>query len=258
MDWKLSGALGYRNLTYVEDLVAPKKSNQYANITDFSIGIEAVESDQSWFMSLNFDFASGDFTYDGATLPTSTNSAIIPVTEQDEQSIYELKFLSGAFLVSPYSGMNLYFFAGLSDRIWNRNLTNPVDVYNIIYFPLGLKLAPPKWKAFDIGAQITILPILSGTVSAYFSAASQIDNVTLPLGSAIGYEFEFPVCLLKSSNLSLFLRPWYQVTKIGEGDSVPETSNGSYVTKGSNIVTFHEPASQMTQYGLQIKLDYNF
>jgi hypothetical protein len=242
-----AGALGF---DYAEKLDLPAKSTQHGTIPHFQLYAEEFSKSRRFFSKQKVQYASGTLTYDGSSIANNT-----PIISQDPHSFFGGEFLIGARLAKVGS-KQMYVYGGADYRIWNRDLSNPKEVYHLLRLPFGLRLQPEKKQPFSFSFDVSARPLVKGDLDVTMSAQSGYDPKNISVTSAWGVRAEMPIRLIGHGQTGIDITPWYEALSIGQGPMVPATSGGQPVTQNGNVVYIYEPASTTHQWGVQLTAEF--
>lgn len=249
-DLLVGGGAGALNFNYAEKLDLPQKSTQHGTLPHFQLYVEEISKSYRFFSKQKMQFASGSLTYDGSSITDNS-----PIISQDTHSFIGGEFLVGARLAKMAS-KQLYVYGGADYRIWNRDLSNPKEVYHLLRLPFGLRLLSEKKQPFSISFDVSARPLVKGDLDVSMSSQSGYDPKNISVTSAWGVRAEMPIRLIGHGRSGVDITPWYEALSIGKGPMFQATSGGQPVTQNGNSVYIYEPASTTNQWGVQLTAEF--
>lgn len=134
---------GIRDFNYSENLTSPLASNQSGVIPDIQLYSEQRSASRAWMGREKIEYAFGNLSYNGTTQEPN----VTPVTSYDTHTFIIGEAIGGMRLFKVFRHY-VYLYAGLNYRMWNRNLSNPAEVYNLVTVPVGLRFEPEEINPF--------------------------------------------------------------------------------------------------------------
>lgn len=233
---------GTYSFSYKEDVPLPFKSTETGVMKMLGVS-GSFPLNERLVMQL---LAEGSMT---TTLYDGTYQNGTPIQSDTHNHVLRTQVALRRLLVETSSG-DLQGYAGLGFRLWKRDIQGAggyLEDYHMYTLPIGVQYRHFFTDRFSVGPDLSAR-LLWGSVTAYLSRFPGMGDTILPLGEAIGFRFAVPVTFwsLFADNLSLVVTPYYELIRIGAGDSVPlKTSNGR-----GTMSFAREPASDTHQFGI--------
>ena len=225
---------------YSEQLIAPKKSDEYGSLNGIHLGYESTQED--WYFASHLNIDGGRTIYDGSlqnTLDGSFAGAHMDITKN---TFLDLSFDVGRPLLAGAQPLTPYVTGSV--HVWNRELGSMAEIYSWVTTGVGVKTTLPINAQWNIGAD--------ASVSLMFGGGMEMvphEPETIPLGEQVHTQLSLPVTYQEPNASKAYrVTPFYRYQPIGESPySVPVNFNGwtSYA---------YEPASRTHVMGLKFDL----
>ena len=250
---ELKAGLNLHQFSYAEDLKNhPGKSTESALIPELQAGYSLRPTEGAWQLRSLLGISTGTTQHDGtdmtgeksfvfenpATILNFEVSVLQQFTEFDLSS-------AGQSSLSGYLGVGYHFWSRGDGRKVNE-VSNYNEAYRWFYLPVGLVLNQPLSGSLSMALDASLRPTLGGKMTAKLTDIdTRIDDVTVNLGSELGWRVSLPVAFRMARQISLEVAPYLETSSIGASQPVPLTVGGK--STGRSIL---EPDSQTHQYGL--------
>lgn len=239
---QLEVGAGTYSFSYKEDVPPPFKSTETGLMKMLGVS-GSFPLNEALVMQLLAEGSTTTTLYDG----TYQNGA--PIQSDTHNHVLRTQVALKRLLAETSSG-DLQGYAGLGFRLWKRDIQGAggyLEDYHMYTLPIGVQYRHFFTEHFSVGPDLSAR-LLWGSVTAYLSKFPGMGDTDLPLGEAIGFRLAVPVTFwsLFADNLSLVVTPYYELIRIGAGDSVALNSSG-----GRGTMAFaREPASDTHQFGI--------
>jgi hypothetical protein len=233
---------GTYSFNYKEDVPPPFKSTESGMMKMLGVSGSFPLNDVL-VMQLLAEGSTTTTLYDG----TYQNGS--PIQSDTHNHVVRTQIALRRLLAQTSSG-DLQGYAGLGFRLWKRDIQGAggyLEDYHMYTLPIGVQYRHFFTDHFSVGPDLSAR-LLWGSVTAYLSKFPGMGDTNLPLGEAIGFRVAVPVTFwsLFADNLSLVVTPYYELIRIGTGESVALNNSGGRGTRSFA----REPASDTHQFGI--------
>lgn len=197
---------------------------------------------------IGVEYGSGDTNYHGRT------NAGVPLATSAGEQLFRV-FLKAGRHFDGFSGIRWSFFAGVDRFYWWRSIYSQGRVSGL----------DETYRAWDVFAEMRCLKPIRSWLSTELvlriskSVTPQVvvdipnrDQITLDLGTRLGYRLSAPVRFHLNEYSSLMIEPFYDVRYFGR------SATQMLYRSGQITGSVYEPRSQLVQRGLAIGFEYKF
>ena len=246
----LVAGINYRNFDYREDLRAPLKSTEKADVFAPFVKVQLpVTSLQQSFVQLYGEMSGNVNSHFDGTTQLGT-----PVTDTNTLAFADFDALFFWNLAPEF-----FVQAGAGYHYWNRFLSGGAgyrEIYSWFYAPIGVLYQRHVSNNLSVGVDLTYRLMFQGQIKVIFSETVTSGNDSnLTLGDRPGYRLAIPLeYSFDNSKLGLQLSPWYEYSEIGASEY---TYNSTPTTTGP-LGYIQEPSSKTQQMGLMLGMTAEF
>lgn len=243
----ISLGLSLHQFDYKEK-VSVGKSTESGVLPTMHIGYRASLSN-AWILGLQGAMTFAKTKYDGTTMDGKT-----AIQGDTSNEMYNFEVHAGRDFLDG-SQYSLVPYLGLGYHHWARDLRGPDasrkggyrENYRWWYLPVGMRVGYQS-GGFSIALDASLRWNLGGSILANMGDVdSRLDDHRSSLGSALGYRLAMPIAVKVSDGFAIVGTPFYEQTKIGQGDGAELTSKGR-----STGIVLAEPESTTHMYGMQL------
>jgi|GEM_PF-5293303 len=239
---QLEVGVGTYTFNYKEEVPPPFKSTETGMMKMLGVSGSFPLNDVL-VMQLVAEGSTTTTLYDG----TYQNGA--PIQSDTHNHVVRTQIVAKRLLAQTSFG-DLQGYAGLGYRLWKRDIQGAggyLEDYQMYTLPVGVQYRHFFTDNFSVSPDLSAR-LLWGSVTAFLSKFPGMGDTDLPLGPAIGFRVAVPVTFwsLFADNLNLVVTPYYELIRIGTGETVALNSNGRRGTTGFA----REPASDNHQFGI--------
>jgi len=225
---------------YKEKLPSPLKSNESGLIPGLKLGYSYGMLDQGLYIFMGIDFSYFQTDYNGSTqsgdpLKCTTNNTFFNIESNIGYSIFSF--------IRPYLGLGFYLW--MRDLGYNCAASSYRELYYWGFVPLGIMFDFKLTEKAMIVVDMSVKIMFKGHIKVFLSDInSGYNDPESRLGNRTGFRIKIPFRYVFNKSVSLELVPWYEYSKIGEGEIFTVYLNGNPEATGV------EPESRTHRYGL--------